>query len=130
MIKMNKYGEAAIKAVELVESGTNMDPRDAWELVGNDIFADCPSCRSKGCPKNAFLGLCEEGLVKGIPKGSYTGSQKNKSYALKAIDVLKENPDLASNPNNLWTEVISEPKSHNSQMNVVIALWKNGLIEL
>lgn len=126
---MNKYGEAAIKAVELFESGTNMDPRDAWELIANDLFADSPSCRVKGCPKSAFLGLCEEGLVRGIPKGSYTRSQKNKSYALKAIELLKESPDLSSNPNKLWKEIISEPKAHNSQMDVVVALWKNGLIE-
>ncbi|WP_406660612.1 hypothetical protein V7O66_12345 [Methanolobus sp. ZRKC3] len=127
---MNKYGEAALKAVELFESGINMDPRDAWELIANDIFADSPSCRRKGCPKSAFLGLCEEGLVRGIPKGSYTRSQKNKGYALKAIELLKENPNLSSNPNKLWKMIISEPKAHNSQMDVVVALWANGLIEI
>ena len=34
--------------------------------------------------RGAFLGLCEEGLVKGIPAGKYSASKDNKQYAVRA----------------------------------------------
>ncbi|WP_434751377.1 DUF6979 family protein [Paenibacillus amylolyticus] len=59
----------------------------------------------KGCPKNAFLGLCEEGLVHNIVSGRYTersGSQKNKNYAVKAVRIWIEKLDLEVNKLGLW----------------------------
>jgi hypothetical protein len=46
------------------------------------------SAQKKGCPRGAFLGLCEEGLVKGIPAGNYTTSKDNKAYAVRAAELL------------------------------------------
>jgi hypothetical protein len=57
--------------------------------------------KKKGCPKGTFLGLCEEGLVKGIPKGNYTKSVKNKKYAIKAVTVLKQNKHTTFSPKEL-----------------------------
>ena len=88
----------------------------------------------KGCPKNAFLGLCEDGLVKGIKRGVYltnSESNLNKQYALTAIKLLINNPNLTRRE--LWVQVkeqLNISKSHNSQMDVVIALFENKLIVL
>ncbi|WP_420832453.1 DUF6979 family protein [Paenibacillus periandrae] len=57
-------------------------------------------------------------------------SQKNKDYGIRAIELLKRNPKLAVDKNLLWKTVIDRKvKKHNSQMDVVIALWENGLIK-
>ncbi len=117
-------------AVKFISCKEVNDPRDAWELAASKIF-DSYSSRCKGCPKSAFLGLCEEGIIKGISGGSYTTSMKNKSYAMKAAQLLKKDPSLASNENALWNKVTpNETKAYNQQMDVVITLWKNNLIQI
>jgi hypothetical protein len=93
----------------------------------NSVF-ESESSRSKSCPKNAFLGLCEAGVVKGIPKGEYTKSVKNKNYALQAVEILKRDKSISYSPSVLWKELNLGDKIHNSQMHVVLALWNNGLI--
>jgi hypothetical protein len=60
------------------------------------------SAQEKPCPKNIFLGLCEAGFVKGIPKGKVTKSVKNKEYAIKAVAVLKQNTQTTFSPKELW----------------------------
>jgi hypothetical protein len=48
---------------------------------------------------------------------------------LKAVRLLREQPHLAANAAALWDRVLAGvPKQHNSQMDVVLALWKAGLI--
>ena len=127
---MSKYGEAAIRAVHLFTSGTVDSPSVAWAQATNEIIWEGTPGQVKGCPQNAFLGLCEEGLVKGIPRGQYTRSIKNKQYAVNGFTVLKRKPELASKPRVLWDEVMKgEKKAHNSQMDVVTALWEQGMFE-
>ncbi len=126
---MNKYGNAAVRAVKFYTNGQATTPQDAWEMATIAIFRDGTASQTKGCPKGAFLGLCEVGLVKGIPGGIYTNSTKNKSYAVRAISILKHDPSYGSNIEQLWLAAIGGvEKKHNSQMNVVLALWNNGLI--
>ena len=74
------------------------------------------------------MGLCEKCLVKGIPKGDYTKSLKNKEYALKAMAILKQNTETTFSTKELWGQLELADKRHNSQMDVVLALWENGLI--
>jgi predicted CoA-binding protein len=127
--EMGKYGEAAVKAVKLVVSGTIDYPRDAWEIATGEIFGAGTSSQRKGCPRNAFLGLCEEGKIKGIPFDNYTNSKKNKEYAIKAVQILQEIPALSSDPTALWNRVVKRDyKVHNQQMDVVTSLWNNNLI--
>ena len=122
---MGGYGKTALMAVELVLSQEVDDPREAWDIAVKKIFNSEYSWK-KGCPKSTFLGLCEEGLIKGISGGNYTNSTKNKSYALKALQILKEKPSLVTDEIALWNEVISgKNKSYNQQMDVVISLWKH-----
>ena len=127
---MGKYGEVAVKAVKLFTSGGVNSPIDAWQNVATEIFPKSPWSQRKDCPRGAFLGLCEEGTVKGIPPGRYTHSVKNKQYAMKALEVLKEAPELSSDSEELWSKVIGgDYKVHNQQMDVVISLWSNNLIQ-
>lgn len=126
---MGKYGLAADKAVRLLKQNVVNDPIKAWELAVNDVFPDSESSRQKSCPKNTFLGLCEEGYIDKVDKGNYTRSQINKDYAIQAVLLLSENPMLTEKE--LWNAVIDEPeKKYNSQMDVVKTLWNNKFITL
>ncbi|CAM1346384.1 DUF6979 family protein [Tenacibaculum crassostreae] len=128
MKNYNKYGSVAKEASEI---GKN--PVDSWEQVVSKYFSS-ESSRQKACPRNAFLGLCEAGLVKGIKVSVYLKSKNenlNKKYAIAAVEKLKENPNVSKNE--LWDQVRERlalgEKTHNSQMDVVLALWQNNLIK-
>jgi hypothetical protein len=82
---MSKYGLAAVEAVRLYTGGLAKSPRDAWEEATSKLFGLRTSSQCKGCPRDAFLGLCGEGLVEGIEPGNYTRSRANKGYALEAV---------------------------------------------
>lgn len=116
------YRDTVIKALTLIRD-KNVKPEDAWE-------------HTKGCPKSAFLGLCEYGWVKGIEPTSEFGAETspNKCYALVAADYLfyrNENKELT--PSDLWYLVKKKytggAKSHNGQMNVVLALRYEGFLK-
>jgi len=77
--------------------------------------------------------LCEEWFIKGINCGKYTSSDENKRYALKAVQILKKHTDLIHNKQKLWGEVMKlegNDIQESGQMDVVIALWKDGLIDV
>ena len=116
-----------MKYVEKILDNHEKPSSEGWKNTSKELdFSE--SMIHKGCPRNAFLGLCSAGLIKNISKGSYTKSILNKNYAEKAIDILKKNPELVENPLDLWNQIQTETKKHNGQMDVVCALWKNGLI--
>jgi hypothetical protein len=123
---MNKYGLTAIKSVQNYRDSYSIE--ELWSRAAKEVF-ETKSSQEKGCPKNTFLALCEEGLVKGIPKGNYTKSEKNKSYALNTVAILKNNPNNSFTPKELWDKLELGDKRSNSQMDVVLALWENGLIK-
>ena len=109
-------------------SAADVDPVARWESAMQRLYPTSPTARKKGGPRGAFLGLCEEGLVKGIPAGRYTASKDNKAYAVRAAELLIEGKQSWST-STLWRAVTDDPeKTHNSQMDVVMALWKNELI--
>ena len=121
----NRYGEAALIAAR-DSAGTS--PAKRWQSAMERVYPTSVSAQKKGCPRGAFLGLCEEGLVKGIPAGNYTVSKNNKAYAVRAAELLIEGKQKWS-ISELWRAVTDDPeKTHNSQMDIVLALWKNGLI--
>jgi hypothetical protein len=127
---MGKYGNATIKAVKLIETKLADSPIIAWDMATTEVFGKGTSGQTKGCPRNTFLGLCEEGKVKGIHPGNYAKSKRNKEYALKALQILKDTPSLSSEQELLWLKVQNgESKTHNYQMDVVCALWNDGLID-
>ena len=125
---MSNYGKLATIAATRARKGAN--PIAAWKLSAEEVFPNKKASREKGCPKCAFLGLAEEGLIRGVPPGSYTSSKRNKQYALAALATLRENPNLAEDTEKLWAIVIAgEEKQHNEQMSVVAELWQNGDLE-
>jgi hypothetical protein len=125
-----KYGRVAALAVALYRFGQAQSPVDAWERAVAEVFPDNPASQEKGCPKGAFLGLCQEGLIKGIERGDYTNAERNRDYALKAAQLLRENPALGHDMKQLWSAVLGgEEKVHNQQMDVVLALWSEGLLQ-
>lgn len=129
---MSKYGLAAIKAASLIKDEPGCTPLNGWNQSTNELYGENTHSQRKGCPKNAFLGLCEEGLIRGISKGNYAykPDSLNKMYAIEAVRLLRKNSALANDKNRLWKEVMNgQRKSHYSQMDVVLALWNKGLIK-
>ena len=125
---MAGYRDAAVLAVELISSGNCVEPAAAWGQATSKVFPSSASLRDKGCPKGAFLGLCNEGLVVGVESRNDAKSSKNGEYAIDAVEVLRKNKFLASQPDFLWKKVAGNAKTQNHQMDVVIALWEAGLI--
>lgn len=126
---MGKYGLAAVNAVRAYTAGKARSAMDAWDIAVREIFPNSRSSQVKGCPRGTFLGLCESGKVAGIPSGEYTKSQKNKLYGLRALEILRVSPGLADDEPVLWGRVMAgEDKVPNHQMDVVVSLWKAGLV--
>lgn len=124
---MTNFSDAAKLAVEKMVDGTCKDPRDAWNLAIS-TFSDSITVQNKSCPKGAFLGLCEVGLVRHIKTGKYSKSIKNKEYALTAVKELQilEKPEVIT-ASQLWRK-IGKTGKHDGQMDVVLSLWHSGYI--
>jgi hypothetical protein len=128
---MPKYGEAAVAAVQMLTQGGAKDAPEAWNCAVKKFFPGRPASQLKGCPRGAFLGLCQEGLVEGVPTGTYTKSQLNKQYAVAALRILQRRPALVDDRAQLWHLAVGQKsKAHNSQMDVVIELFRQGLVGL
>ena len=85
---MNLYGKTAVKAVELF--AYTHDIKKAWTEAVQE-FTNSHSARVKGCPKNAFFGLCYAGKIKGISiQTPQEKESKNAEYAILAIHLLKK----------------------------------------
>ncbi|SDE92385.1 hypothetical protein SAMN04488542_103225 [Fontibacillus panacisegetis] len=126
---MNNYGKSAIRAVELIQSGEVPYTEDAWKKATTEFF----TIKTKACPRSAFLGLCEAGLIKDVHQIHIKQPLKNtinKDHAIEAVQLLTENEDYASYKSlQLWRIImLGNQKSHNFQMDVVLALWNNGMI--
>jgi hypothetical protein len=124
---MGKFGDIAVKSTFCIHNGITKNPIDAWNKTALKLLAEGSSSLNKGCPRNAFLGLCEEGYIKGVPLGKYTKSRKNKQYAVNTVKQLFKNPLLAEDKEQLW-ELVTGGITHNQQMDVVISLWNANLI--
>ena len=123
----NRYGEAALIAARMETYGKAITPLTRWQQATEKLYPTSPKAQRKGGPRQAFLSLCEAGLVKGIPAGRYAPENKDKAYALRAAALL--NSGTHRTVTTLWAEVTDgEDIIHNSQMDVVLALWKNDLL--
>lgn len=121
---MSKYSEIALNAAIDLNRDCQLTPQVAWKINAEKVFPNEISAQKKSCPKSAFLGLCEQGYVKGVKPGSYTRSKINKAYAIEGLNYLKADPALSENE--LWHLV--SPKTSNEQMTVVKTLYVNGYI--
>ena len=127
---MGKFGQVAVKATYLLNSAKVSDPREAWDSATRTLLSYSTSMMRKHCPRSAYLGLCEEGLVKGAPREHWLTSDVNKLYAVRAVQELRIDERWLKKPMmHLWRQVSrSQTKVANSQIDVVFALWQNGLI--
>jgi hypothetical protein len=122
----NKFGEAALIAARL-EVPASVTAAERWDTAVRQVYPEKPYLQKKTAPRMAFLGLCEKGMVKGVPAGEGGGSDKNRVYALQAVELLRAGTHRTVNA--LWSAVTDGDESaHNAQMDIVLALWKNGLI--
>jgi hypothetical protein len=124
--KINTYGRVAIKAAEIFTAAKDRAIEDCWD----EAILECETVE-KPCPKSAFLGLCEEGLVEGIPGGKYLQrGRKNKDYALAAVKLMNNDPKAFKlSATELWRQIKpSDVKNHNCQMDVVLGLRSAGLL--
>ena len=117
--------------------GQRRAPRDAWRESCEKKFGEKREATRKPCPHGAYLGLCEDGEINGVNKGDYMrsrlGRKKNKEYAVEAVKLLRSYPHLASDKKQLWEKVREKTCAettlrHNSQLDVVLALWSEGFI--
>lgn len=131
MPKPNKFSTVAVKAARYEQERNGSNPPESWDKAAYEVFPDSESSRKKGCPRSAFLGLCEEGLVKGIPCGEYIRGKVNKAYVIEVLPLLKATPSITEKE--LWLKAcralkVNEDKKYNSQMHVLKALWDEGLL--
>lgn len=127
---MGKYGDVALRATKMLGGGETRQPREAWNAAAREAFPGKLPAQRKGCPRSAYLGLCEEGLVAGVPRGVFGAGRANKSYAIDAARLLASGEARPEDgPAALWRRVMKgRQKRANSQMDVVLALWTNQLI--
>lgn len=128
---MHKDETQFVKIARKAVSFVGADPVHAWNMAARHV-SDKKSIHDKGCPRSAFLGMCEEGMVRAMPRGRYLRQRKqgkgNKAYALEAVRLLEMDASLADQPSELWQRVMrslgeDENKRANGQMDVVLALW-------
>lgn len=129
---MNKYAKIAIEVAEELQSmkkeeQKKIDLGDLWkEKCKENEFKEASI--KKVCPRLAFIGLCENNLIKGIEIKNSNKESLNKNYAIEAVKVLK-NDERNYTSKELWEEIGNKDKKHNSQMNIVLALWEKGMVE-
>ncbi|ACT07071.1 conserved hypothetical protein [Dickeya chrysanthemi Ech1591] len=130
---MGIYGKTAVAVASEYDSSNKLDPRECWEYSIIQ-FTDSRESQKKGCPKSAFLGLCQEGYVKGIPKGNYLPPDSpNKEYAVSAADLVLKEPGRKYSRAELWGNATKyypgAAKNQNGQMDVVMTLKEAGLLQ-
>ena len=125
---MEQYGRVAVEAARILIEDTVLMPVAAWDGAASKITAS-QSSRDKGCPRGAFLGLCEAGLLEGIdPSGGESGGL-NGQYAVRSVKALRFNPSLQYDRVELWRQsCLDRRKAHNGQMDVVIGLLRAGFL--
>lgn len=125
------YKKVAINAAKVAKD-YQISPVKTWKFFAENEYEYSPTSQEKPCPKNTFLGLCQEGKLKGIPAEDYTASKNNRHYGLTAITILKNSSGKIYTASELWKEVMMHETDHNkranSQMEVVLGLWEEGLI--
>ncbi|GBF76144.1 hypothetical protein PA598K_04592 [Paenibacillus sp. 598K] len=129
---MDKYSKSALNAVRYMQSNRTESPVEAWYIATGEQFGEGSWGQAKGCPRTAFLGICEEGLVKGVKPGRYNKRPHslNKQYALHAIALFKQDASNIQRSNKELWSLVTRGKNiqSNYQVEMVKALWAENLI--
>ncbi len=125
---MGAYGEIAWRAYCLA-TVNGMSAQDAWLASLAERYTGPNQLRNAikhTCPRGAFLGLCQAGLLPGIVAGQCTGSVSS-AYALTAVELLRADPSLANDRGRLEARVFGN-RTPNDEVRVVLAFWGQGLL--
>ena len=114
---MTVCAKTAVRAFEYVKNG--YDAEAAWRKAICEFTASS-HYRNKNCPRVAFCGL--------MSHDNKWNRTENAINARRALDVLRNNPDRKFTNRELWSIIGNASKSHDGQMDVVLALWDNKLI--
>ena len=121
MKKGNQYTKVAREAYDsIVDKGIGFE--EAWNTAAGK-FITSPSGRIKGCPKAAFIGLCESGDLRGIV-GTRQSNSKNYKYAKFASKEWKK--DNGVSKKEMWNRVqrkFAVTASHQGQLDVIIGIY-------
>lgn len=127
--RLNTYAHVARAATT-----GSVPPAESWAEEARRAFPEKVPSQKKGCPRGAYLGICETGWLPGIPAGRYNRrpGNKNARYAVKAVELLAAHPEWGDiTPAELWkrlrTTGINMPLRHNGQMDVALALWRHAI---
>ncbi len=89
--------------------------------------------KEKPCPNMALLSLYEEGIIQNNPNITFcktASSSPNKRYILYGLYILQNYKKHYKFKSEIWQDILSLDKSslnkeHNSQVDVLIAVWRN-----
>jgi hypothetical protein len=119
------YGIVALKAIETLKKQPNIKVDKAWDLAISQL-----NISSKACPKSTFIVLCANAYVRGISNGNYDNRiQENKNHVIRIMTNIDFPNTEFSNYSNIWRRFISN-KPHNSQIDVIHALYEHDLLEI
>ncbi len=130
--KVGKFGKIAVVAAELLKSNNSFknNPIKAWDEANVLVSSfENKKCYNKDCPKNTFIAICNEGLLKNVPSGNYGNPRDNREYALLAVKILSGSN--ITEPKKLWVRILKElakTKTENGQADLILSLWTNGYI--
>lgn len=123
---MSGYSEVAVRAAK--DALAKKSPAKAWDKAAKKVFPNSIHSQQKRCPRCAFLGLAEEGHIKGIRAGNYTRSLKSKGYAIEFLKLIRKNPaGVADRWRSLWDNVVGT-RQEKGEMHVVIALYEGNYL--
>ena len=126
---MGIYGKAAITAARMLEQDTPSKPEAAWaRAIRRETKS--PDSRRKRCPRGAFLGLCAAGLIPGCEARPSLFRSSNGDYAVRMVKAIRADPQVLTDRKRLWRSAVrSAKKKENGQIDVVVSLWREGIIE-
>ena len=126
---MGNDGRAAITAARMLEQGTPSNPEAAWARAIRRETKSSESWR-KPCPQGAFLGLCKAGLIPGCEARPSLFRSSSGDYAVRMVEAIRLDPQVLTDRKRLWRSAVgSAKKEENSQIDIVVSLWREGIIE-
>lgn len=103
-----------------------MTPAAAWDEAAKKLSGKARSSYAK----TTFLGLCEAGLVKGVPAGHYAERSGDMArYAARMVEMLIEDDEWEYDPQELFSQATDGKVQEQGQVDVVFGLWNHDLID-
>ncbi|RZB34236.1 MAG: hypothetical protein SRB1_00004 [Desulfobacteraceae bacterium Eth-SRB1] len=122
------YGQIAVDAANGFQQSVNAGLLQAWS---NSLKIN--NTNDKDCPRVAFLGLCEDGFVAGVPKGNYIQKSSVSVIKQKAIDIrniiMNNNPpSIPTRTKTLIWKQVGGTGQDQGVIDVVYTLFNNGML--